>query len=457
VASVVSALWKKGPLVRVSSVFHPWPKPAVTKAPVQPQPRPTGDTPGLIWGKIHPGSSNVPWFEDAVMRHEADVLVVGAGPAGCGAAFDLCRAGFSVLLLDKESSPRSKACGGAVTIKTLRALRYNVAPVVRRVCYGFKAGLQLDTPAYLTSDYPVAAMTVRSEFDRFCLERCIQAGARFQTISQITSIDRHALGWELRTSDHVLTGRFLVAADGVRSRVRQLLELPGCTRCGFGIETCVSTPLAATADMQMDFGVVDRGYGWIFPKDDHLNVGLFTLDKAITRAPRRLADYCHARLGIRPEGPVQAGQIPCGGRFGPLTGYHNLFLVGDAAGLVDPLLGEGIYNAVRSGQIAAAAIQDAVRGGTDTYSRRLREITLDLADSVRDCRTFYRYLKRGYRHMNRWPVRYCLMKGMALGLTSRQAKRNCLLLPFLKPPRLGRLISCQESGREPRMDTNAHE
>ncbi len=368
------------------------------------------------------------------MPERVDVLIVGAGPAGCGAAFDLCQDGLSVLLVDKAAFPRVKPCAGALTIKTLKTLRYDVAPVVQRICHRFKAGLRLDPPAVFPSRYPIAAMTDRAEFDAFCLRRCMEEGVRFQKISTIQSIERNHSGWELRTVDCTLQGRFLIGADGTNSRVRRLLGLPRLVPRGFAIETSVSTFDAETFDMQMDFGVVDHGYGWIFPKRDHLNIGLFTLHNSIPKAARRLDAYCETRLGCRPNGPFHMAAIPCGGRYGPPACGPNALLAGDAAGFVDPLLGEGIYNAVRSGQIAADAIRDVIRHGENTYHRRLREITRDLNGATHDSQWFYRRLDRGYRYLTFRPVRYCLMKGMALGLNWRRTKRFCPLLPLMKPP-----------------------
>jgi flavin-dependent dehydrogenase len=205
---------------------------------------------------------------------------------------------------------------------------------------------------------------------------------------------------------------------------------------GFGIQTTLPAPGGADFDLQMDFGVVERGYGWIFPQGDQLNVGLFTLERSIPSARRRLAAYCRARTGQSPGSPVRAGRIPYRGRFGPWQHGPHLYLVGDAAALVDPLLGEGIYNAVRSGQIAASAILDRVRGAPVTFARRFREIAADLASSDFDSHMFYDHLDRGYGHLCLWPVRHCLMKGTALGWTTRRIKRMCFLLPFTRPSQL---------------------
>ncbi len=98
-----------------------------------------------------------------------DAIVVGAGPAGCACAYDLATAGKSVLLLDKAAFPRMKACAGGLTMKTVRALRYSVEPVVRETIHD----IALEGPERLTvrSRKAICVMTVRQELDAFCLNK----------------------------------------------------------------------------------------------------------------------------------------------------------------------------------------------------------------------------------------------------------------------------------------------
>src|SRR5689334_20572911 len=107
-----------------------------------------------------------------------DVLIVGAGPGGCAAAFDLAGLGISVALLDR-TLPRSKPCAGGLTIKTLRALRYSVAPVIREVCTHALVGQEFRSRVRLSVGRPLCAMTVRADFDDFCREATIRRGVPF--------------------------------------------------------------------------------------------------------------------------------------------------------------------------------------------------------------------------------------------------------------------------------------
>jgi flavin-dependent dehydrogenase len=140
-----------------------------------------------------------------------DAIVVGAGPAGCGAAYDLALAGQSVLLVDKRDFPRDKACAGGLTIKAVNALRYSIEPVVRQVVRRVQLeGESLSSS--LKSRDPICVMTVRSELDEYCLGKTIEAGARFRRIGALQQIARCKDGVELTTNGETYRARFLVGS-----------------------------------------------------------------------------------------------------------------------------------------------------------------------------------------------------------------------------------------------------
>ena len=211
-----------------------------------------------------------------------DVLIVGAGPAGCAAAYDLHAAGRRVLLLDKSNFPRLKPCAGALTPKTLSALRFDVAPVIRRSCSQLTLSLGNKSKTF-DSPLPIAAMTVRSEFDAFVLEHCISRGIEFKAPCRITSLARTANQWKITTNVGDFSAPFLIGADGANSQIRRLLFHRSPLKFGVALETCIPVENPARWPMEFDFAPVDHGYAWVFPKHDHLNVGLYTLNPTIHR------------------------------------------------------------------------------------------------------------------------------------------------------------------------------
>src|ERR1700712_5567048 len=131
------------------------------------------------------------------MASDYDILIAGAGPAGCAAAYDLARAGKRVLLLDRRSFPRPKACACGLTRKTLKALRYSVDPVIERVCKEIvlqRARNSTNNIADESSEVrirsrnPICAMAVRERFDEFCLQQTLAAGAQLRKIETIAAL-----------------------------------------------------------------------------------------------------------------------------------------------------------------------------------------------------------------------------------------------------------------------------
>ena len=364
---------------------------------------------------------------------EFDVIVIGAGPGGCAAAYDLAKAGRSVLLLDRRTFPRVKACAGAVTVKAVKALRYSIKPVVRDVATNFAAGKGTDHTEVFRGDRPICAMTVRSELDQFCLERTIEAGAQFTSVSRWTDISQSAERVTVSTEGGSLSARFLIGADGSDSQVRRWCGGHPWTANGLAVEINYMRP-PYRVEMEFDFGVVDGGYGWVFPKGDHVNVGLYTYKPNVPLPRAMLDDYCKAKVGTQPLDHVIGQRVGLGG-----AGYRpmndRIFLVGDAAGLTDALLGEGIYNAIRSGQEAAAAILVELSGGQKAcaeYARRLAPIQKDVAECQRAATRFYKNVDVGYAALTSRVVRYALMKGYSMGMTFSATRKWFFVLPFLR-------------------------
>jgi geranylgeranyl reductase family protein len=360
-----------------------------------------------------------------------DALIVGAGPAGCAAAYDLAAAGRRVLLVDHRRFPRTKPCAGGITVKTIRRLHYSIRPVIREVCTDLVLGKRFDVSTTLRGRDPLCAMTVRSEFDAYCLERTIERGADFAVLRNLDTIVERDDQVVVETSDGSLGARYLIGADGANSVVRRIVPGLGPVERGFAIEAQIFTDNPPV--MEFDFGVVQFGYGWLFPKRDHVNIGLYTNEPTVRLSRAGLAEYARAKMGATDLHHVVGHHTGLKGWTAGVA-TARVALVGDAAGLVDPLLGEGIHNAVASGQAAAAAIQSSIETGFDlraTYAQQLKPILQDLRISYRDAARFYHNLDRGYRALTSHVVRSALLKGYACGLTFSATRRWFFVLPFL--------------------------
>lgn len=330
-----------------------------------------------------------------------DTLIVGAGPAGCAAAFDLAAAGRTVLLLDKAEFPRPKACAGGLTRKSLRALRYSVAPIVRATVSAIVVESQRGQAATLSSRSSICAMTVREELDAFCLEKTLAAGAQFGRIGTVTAVEESPEEVVVRTMEGSFRGHFLVGADGANSRIRQLVagDGPVWFRRGFALEAEVRPRDSSGSELIFDLAPVRRGYGWIFPKRDHLNVGLYTTLSEEKLHRQGLMAYIGERFADARAGNVTGQYLGFGAEEAPPT-HGRVFLAGDAGGFADPLTGEGIYGAIASGQAAAAAIHANLRGGPAAdgvfiaLTARLRQ---DLRLSASGARWFYANPDMGFR------------------------------------------------------------
>ena len=388
------------------------------------------------------------------MQHAFDILVAGAGPAGCAAAYDLARAGQRVLLLDRRSFPRPKACACGLTRKTLAALRYPVDPVIERVCHEIvlqrSAGSRVadnTLEVRVRSRDPICAMAVRDRFDHFCLQQTLAAGAELLKIESITALRETSTHVELDilTADglRTLTAPVLIGADGSNGQIRRLSSAsaePAWYTRGFALEalipyTALPTPLPAgdaPQDLVFDFSPLPGGYGWLFPKGDHINIGVGAFapsagpdatpgGPALQTVTRSLMDgYTQQKLGVSlsdfPAGIVTGQHLGMGGH--AYVPQGRVLLAGDAAGLVDPLTGEGIHSAIVSGQAAAAAILEA-RGAdalAAAYARHLAPLQQTLAFSHRAAKAFYREPERGFRAMRLPVLRGLILKTYADGL-----------------------------------------
>jgi geranylgeranyl reductase family protein len=301
-----------------------------------------------------------------------DVLVVGAGPAGSATSIRLARGGARVLLVDKIRFPRDKPCGGGLTGRALKHAPCDVEPVVEhvvdrlvvRVGYGRKAGRK--------STSPLIRMTQRRRLDLHLVEQAIAAGAEFRDGVRVDGIELEGDGTSARVDGSRVRASFLVGADGANGMVARAVGLGDGIVRGVALEGNVPWGALAPSRYQetawVELGVVPGGYGWVFPKGDHANLGV---GGWMHEGPRlrahldRLARVHQVRANGLSE--VRGHRLPMR-ELGTPAARGRALLVGDAAGLVDPLSGDGIYEAFVSARIAAETI---LGGGFEEYEHAL--------------------------------------------------------------------------------------
>lgn len=295
-----------------------------------------------------------------------DVIVAGAGPAGSTAARECASRGLSVLLLDKAEFPRDKPCGGGVNVRAARLLPFDLHSVAERLIYGMRISVRQTSTFTRYSPEPITYLTQRRWLDTFLLEQAVGAGATLRERTPVKAVEQFDGHVVVRAGAEIFAGRTLVVADGANGPTARAAGVTVPRFMGIALEGNFTPKDKFPEEWQdafgLDVGDVPRGYGWIFPKGDHLNIGVggwHNIGPSLRRRLDRLVRFygfdSKELWGLRGHPlPVRQYRAP--------VADGNAVLVGDAAGLVDPLTGEGIYSAICSGQIAARHIAAYVEG-----------------------------------------------------------------------------------------------
>jgi geranylgeranyl reductase family protein len=388
-----------------------------------------------------------------------DVIVVGGGPAGATAAKILGQAGVSTLLLDKSSFPRDKPCGGGISARALTRFPY-LKDALAKIPTSWVNKVHFESPSGFVVDYrssdPLYLMIRRCEFDNLLFS---MAGPNVEVATGLVrKLGFHSDHVSISTGLQEFRARMIIGCDGANSIVTRASGLrTGSVQSDYAIDMMEETPLQELSTAERDRMYIyyrirsHYGYGYVFPKTSHLNVGVgFKLDYYLSNL--RGEHYAHHQAfvddlkskhlltGQSNRANFRAFPLPISG---PLARTYSdgVLLAGDAGGFVNALTAEGIYYAMVSGELAARAALDAIRAG-DFGSAQLRryeaawkrEIGDELANSVRlqklllaDPTRIDRIVRAAGRHA----VLADLLARFATGaLTHAQFKRSMLRRAF---------------------------
>src|SRR5213596_2042940 len=287
-----------------------------------------------------------------------DVAVVGAGPAGSTAAYRLARAHARVLLVDKVAFPRDKPCGGGLTMRAVRQLPFPVEPVVEDRIIRARCRLKYGPVMERESSQVLCLMTQRRRLDAFMVERAVEAGVEFRDGVRVeVESDR-----EIRVDGTPIHVDAVIGADGANGITAKALALGGGIVNGVALEGNLPYERLPADDWRgmlvLELATLPGGYGWIFPKGDHVNVGVGGWGSEGPRLREHLRTLC-ARYSFGAEDltNVRGHRLPMR-RSRTRFSQGRALLVGDAAGVLDPVSGDGIYEALVTGELAARHILD---------------------------------------------------------------------------------------------------
>jgi len=367
-----------------------------------------------------------------------DVAVIGAGPAGSVTSIHLARGGLKVLLIDKACFPRDKPCGGGLTLRAVRELPVDPGPVVEHEVdrMEFRLGWRSRFVRYGRRG-PFVLMTQRRRLDHYLVEQAVAAGAEFRDGVRVrleAGTDPKGRQSLLVNGGPVAAGS-VVGADAANGTTARAFGPGGRSTHGVAYEGNASFDERYRRLAVIELGTIPGGYGWVFPKGDHVNVGVGGWETEGPRLRGHLAELCR-RQGIDEAEleSVRGHRLPLR-RPGFVPARGRVLLVGDAAGLVDPLTGDGMYEAFVSAKLASEAALEVLGGTQETvepYTERLSQALGSLAGASWGAKLALDRFPRTTFALARAPLVWPVVERLVRGDISAPREARGLARPPLK-------------------------
>lgn len=331
--------------------------------------------------------------------------MIGGGPGGAICARRAALNGLDVILVEKQYYPRSKPCGGALGPRVVDSLDFDFSHLIEREFNAAIVHRPSGKRSVLTQDDMMGSLIQRNEFDSYLIDKAKEAGAEIVLGNEIVAIEQLRNGIRALGVGDSYKAQFLVGADGVNGVSMKQLDI----RHRWPLE---NVAVCINAEVQLDsnevertmtldeesklsfidlyYGFVEWGYGWVFPKRESLNIGIgCRVDKA--KGLRDKWEHLLSKIAREKDLKIKVSEktsarVPLGGVEGRIIGRRSM-LIGDAAGLVSPVSAEGISFALESGILAADIATEAVRDKSPVhiveYGRRMKKRILEELNDLR--------------------------------------------------------------------------
>jgi geranylgeranyl reductase family protein len=326
-----------------------------------------------------------------------DAVVIGGGPAGSTTAYRLAQEGASVLLADKASFPRDKPCGGGMTLRAVRQCPVDPTPVVEEWVDTVELRFRYRASVVRTARQPIVWMTQRRRLDAFLLDAAREQGVEVREGVRVAIEPNNTV---VLGSGERVSAETIVGADGANGISAKALGLGEGIVHGVAYEGNVKYPTLSreryAGRLVLELADIPGGYAWVFPKGDHANVGVGGWQSEGPRLREHLRRAC-AEHGLDFDAleELRGHRLPLKGSGTQIAGERSL-LVGDAAGLVDPVSGDGMYECFVSSRLAADAVLDLLAGRTATLKPYQAAIEGELSP-------LHRASWKLKRALDRWP------------------------------------------------------
>ncbi len=375
-------------------------------------------------------------------KHNFDVAIIGAGPAGSSLAYFLGKAGLKVILIDKAGFPRNKVCAGGLPVKIAKILPFDISPVIEREIYEVTLSYKLEKDYKRVCPKPLLYMVNRAKLDFFMVQQAVKLGVDFWEEQTVKTLSWEGNTWIVKMADKAVTASILVGADGATSFAAKSMLLKPVNYFHIGLQYEVPIHLFKNAEclergIVIDWGNFKDSYGWIFPKKEIASIGVQGLIKNGKQLKIYLDDFLRY-CGVSPENQNLMGHLIPHRTQKTALAANRALLIGDAAGLTDYWTGEGIFYAVKSAGIAARQILRFLKNeiSLDEYEKAIdKEIMPEFETSYQFSRIFNHIAPLAFRILKKnnyqWDIFCRIMRGDRTFLDMKKSFRPDILLSKL--------------------------